>query len=90
MTVRKKFDRPVHVDPEVEQQFGPVRKITMTREGGALEGVYAMSASRDALRLSPYSAYRQEVVSSGVKAFVGLMLFWGAIAMFVSTFFFAR
>jgi hypothetical protein len=90
MTVRRKFDRPVHIDPEVEQQFGPVRRITMTRESGALEGAYAAFASRDDLRLSPYNAYRREMVSSGVKAFIGLMLFWGAIAMIMSTFFLAR
>jgi hypothetical protein len=90
MTARKKFDRPVHVDPEVAQQYGPVRKITMARESGALEGAYAAYASRDELRLSPYDAYRRDVVSTGVKAFIGLVLFWAAIAMLLSTFFLAR
>lgn len=90
MTVRKKFDRPVHFDADEDPSTGRARRINLTREGSALEGAYAAFASTEAVRLSPYETARREIFSSGVKAWIGLMLFWAAIALLASTFIFAR
>jgi hypothetical protein len=86
MTARKKFGRPVVFEAEDDTPGGAVRSIRMTREGGALEGAYATISSQDDMRLAPYAAHRREIISSSVKAWISLILFWISLAFIVSTF----
>jgi hypothetical protein len=86
MSPHKKFGRPAVFEVEDDRPGGAVRTITMTREGGALEGMYASVSSRDELRLQPYETHRREIISSGVRAWFGLAFFWASICMILSTF----
>jgi hypothetical protein len=84
MSTPKKFGRPVNFEVEDDRVGGPVRAIQMTREGEALEGLYASVSSRDELRLAHYETHRRAVISSGVKAWFGLVFFWLAVCMVLS------
>jgi hypothetical protein len=86
MSAHKKFGRPVVFEVEDDRPGGAVRTIRMSRESGALEGVYAAVSSQDELRLQAYESHRKAMLSSGVKAWFSLFFFWLSLALIFSTF----
>jgi hypothetical protein len=74
----KRFGRPAPFQPSTGAPVA-IRPINLQREASGIEGVYALVASQDAMRLESYELERRRAQSDGLLYWCITVAFWGLI-----------
>jgi hypothetical protein len=72
----KKFNRPVPRYDEDAVNNGPMRNISLPREGSGIEGLYSEFASRDAMRYDSLEAQSKRAWSEGIRYWMLVIATW--------------